>query len=309
MNARAWTAWLLPHLALSLAACGGSERSDATPAGGSDTVPLPSEGCGSTVLAPGSTVLHLTHANLDRQYTLHTPVGFTGKKPVSLIVNMHGFTSNKEQQEAYSGMTPKSDAEGYLVAYPDGVSNAWAAGACCALNDAADDVGFIKAVVADVAAKSCVDLRRVYATGVSNGGSMAHRLACEAADVFAAVAPVSSLNGMTNCAPSRPISLMSFNGTADPIADYNSQIVPSIQAWADRNGCVDGSPKVTFQNGATTCETWSQCSAGVEVTECRSEGEGHCWPGTPLCTLGAYTLDINADDEMWKMFQRHLLPL
>lgn len=296
---------------LAAIACGSGNDSPSD-TGGAGATPLPSEGCSGVALAAGNVTLDLTHAGLARQYLLHTPTGYTGDEPVPLIVNIHGLTSNMEQQELFSGMSPKSDAEGYLVAYPNGIANSWQAGACCANGDDRDDVGFLKAVVADIGKKSCIDLRRVYATGMSNGGFMSHRLGCEASDVFAAIAPVAGVNGVTDCNPPRPVPVLHFHGTLDTLVDYNGTIFPGVrastQAWADRNGCTDTDPEITFQNGATRCETWSHCSGGVKVTLCTSEGEGHCWPGTALCPFGAYTLDINADDEMWKFFQGFSLP-
>ncbi len=119
---------------------------------------------------------------------------------------------------------------------------------------------------------------------------------------------------METCNPSRPVPVIHFHGTADTLVAYEGtaagfpSVAESTRGWAERNGCTDAAPEVTLEQGATTCETWSECDAGVRVTLCTSEGEGHCWPGTNFCPFGDFTLDINADDEMWKVFRDYSLP-
>ncbi len=143
--------------------------------------------------------------------------------------------------------------------------------------------------------------KRVYVTGMSNGGFMSQRLACDLSDRIAAIAPVAGNNVTTSCVPTRPISVMEFHGTADSTVPY-SGTGPTIAAWVDRNGC-DSSPAVTFDSGNARCETYNGCDGGVEVTLCTITGLGHAWPGA----FGG-TSDISATDAMWSFFERYRLP-
>lgn len=129
----------------------------------------------------------LPFGGLTRTYQVHVPASYDGSVVVPLVMDFHGFTSNGGQQAALSGMVQLSDREGFIVAHPDGVNNAWNVGLCCG-NAGIDDVGFIRAVVAAIGAEANVDPQRIYATGLSNGGAISQRLACEAADLFAAAA-------------------------------------------------------------------------------------------------------------------------
>jgi polyhydroxybutyrate depolymerase len=152
---------------------------------------------------------------------------------------------------------------------------------------------------------------------MSNGGFMSHRLGCEAADIFAAVAPVAGKVGIANCAPSRPMPVMAFHGTADGLVAYNSgslsgetpqaTVPETAQNWADRDGCTEG-PTETYRNGTVTCQTWTKCKADVTVTLCTAEGAGHCWPGQAGCPFGASTVDIDASREISKFFRKFSLP-
>lgn len=103
------------------------------------------------------------------------------------------------------------------MVYPDGHGKSWNAGGCCpsATGDKVDDVGFVKAIISALAADACIDLDHVHASGCSNGGAMSFRLACDAADVIAAVAPVDFDTAATPCKPSRPITEIQFRATKD----------------------------------------------------------------------------------------------
>ncbi len=274
----------------------------------------PSSGCTESSLSTGT--FTLAHNGVQYGYDVHLPPGYDGTQPMPLIVNWHGLTSNAGQQAAFSAMNPVADAEGYVVVYPNSPDASWNAGTCCAFNATTrDDVGFARALVNEISSKGCIDRKRVYAMGMSNGGFMSHRLACEAADLFAAVGPVAGKVGIANCSPSRPVPVLHFHGTADSLVAYNTPAlsgeglnVPDTMArWATRNGCRQG-PTQTYQQGTATCQTWSQCNGGSEVRLCTSQDMGHCWPGQPVCPFGAVTSDINASQELAKFFKRFSLP-
>ena len=292
---------------------GDTSTGDTDTAGGTSgdtsTGPL----CPGGGLGPGDHTIPLEHGGQSRSFKLHIPPGYDGADPTPLIVNIHGLTSNPDQQALFSEMNPLSDAEGFLVAYPAGIQNSWNAGACCggAQSQGLDDVGFLRAVVAAIEEVTCVDARRIYATGMSNGGMMTNRLACEASDLFAAFAPVSAVLVQEPCAPARPIPILHFNGTADVLVSYNGGLFQgapaTFAAWAELSGCT-GDPVETFNKGAASCMTYDTCDDGAEVTLCTLTGMNHCWPGNDFCPLPPTNTDISANEAMWEFFQAHPLP-
>src|SRR5262249_33405984 len=160
----------------------------------------------------------------------------------------------------------------------------------------------------------CLDVDRIYATGMSNGGFMSHRLGCELANRIAAIAPVAGVLGVA-CSPSRPMPVMDFHGTADTLVPYNggsqygfASVPDTIAGWAQRNGCTD-TPAVTFSKGDSSCQTYQKCQAGVTVTLCTVQDGGHTWPGgTPYPSLGKTTTDLSATDAMWEFFKQNPMP-
>jgi polyhydroxybutyrate depolymerase len=213
-----------------------------------------------------------------RSYDVYVGKNVHPGAPVPLVVNMHGLNNNPALQAQFSQMNPVADANGFVVVYPAGLNASFNAGNCCGTSSATavDDVDFVRAVVADAESKICIDPKRVYETGFSNGGMMAYELACNAADLFAAVAPTEGDNETTSCHPSRPVPLASFESLADPvITAANSQ--KSAQAWATQVGCTDPSPAQTT-NAGFACQTWSTCSAGAQVWYCTMPGGTHYPP-------------------------------
>ncbi len=279
---------------------------------GDETTGAPVE-CPDGGLGPGDHELELMFDGATRSFLLHVPPSYTGDASTPLIVNFHGLTSNAGQQVLFSQMNGTSDAEGFIVAYPQGIQSSWNAGECCggAQTMGLDDVGFARAVVEDIEAVLCIDPARIYATGMSNGGFMTNRLACEANDLFAAFAPVSAVNVTLECEPARPVAVMMFNGTTDILVPYDGGLYTSapetFDDWALRNGCV-GDPALTFMMGDASCLSYQECDDGVEVTLCTIDPMGHCWPGNAFCPFPPANTDISANDEMWAFFQQHTLP-
>lgn len=267
----------------------------------------------ASLFAPGvHTGIVIDVDGVRRSYDLFVPTSYDPTADAPLVVNFHGLLGWPSQQADFSQFNLTAEAHGMLVAYPEGIGQSFNAGACCgqASSDGVDDVGFARALVADVALKMCVDPQRVYATGMSNGGHMAHRLACEASDLFAATASVAGvLSLVAPCVPSRPISMIQFHGTADTIVSYDGfPNVPNMMAaWAARNGCA-GTPETTFDQGDTHCQTWPGCDAGVEVSLCTIDGGGHCWPGNPACIFGQSTTELHASEVIATMFDAQPLP-
>jgi polyhydroxybutyrate depolymerase len=271
--------------------------------------------CPPATFEPGThSGLELEHDGRTRSYDLYVPPSYDGATRVPLVFNIHGLTSDPAQQAWFSQMNDTADEEGFVVVYPAGVGNSWNAGACCgyAKDEDIDDVAFVRALAEQLQAELCVDADRTYATGMSNGGFLSHRLACEAADVFAAIAPVAGVLGLEpdDCQPARPIPVMHFHGTADTLVPYDGSLVlgfmsvpESFASWAEINGCT-GDPKITFEQGDVTCETFDSCDAAVEVTLCTIAWDAHCWPGNPVCPFGKSTTEIHASVAGAEFFAR-----
>ncbi len=283
-------------------------------------------GCSAGSLGAGDHALSLSHGGAERAFDVHVPASYRAGQPMPLVFYFHPLLMNKEYLKG-TGAPQKADAEGFIAVFAQGIESSWNAGACCGPSNGAggkaavDDVGFVRAMVKEVTSRLCVDEKRVYATGFSNGGFLSNRLACEASDLFAAVAPVSAVNGVeTACTPSRPVPVFAINGTTDTLVPYTGGFFfpgitngtfPSVQqtfaGWRQRNGCTDA-PVVTYSNGNVSCETHAACAGGVEVTQCTVEGGGHCWYGELLCALGTNSFDIVATDATWEFLKRHRLP-
>lgn len=261
-----------------------------------------------TSYAQGSSMKTLQQQGRTRQYTVYAPRSLAGTARVPLVLDFHGSTSSGAQEQAGSGWQQKADAEGFIVVFPDGVGSAWNVGNCCgqALSEMVDDVGFAKAIVSEVSKAACIDPKRVYATGISNGGGLAHRLACEAADVFAAIAAASADLVTDPCTPARPITELSVRGESDTLVAYEGGNTGStgwyspgakgtLDLWKKIDGCTG-----TVAQTLEYCETYSACAAGVEITLCSLPGTGHI--------LYQNSLGFDVPNTAWQMFMRQPMP-
>lgn len=283
---------------------------------------------------PRDEVHLLEVGGLKRQYLLHVPTGYDPARKAPVLVALHGGGGNMRLQadDGRYGLISKSDSAGFLAVFPNGYSAwpggrlaTWNAGACCgsARDKGVDDVAFVRAVVADLQRRYSVDPQRVYATGMSNGGMLAHRLACEAADVFAGVAAVAGTDNTLACKPSRAIPVLHihardddhvlFNGGAGPqafrdeskVTNFTS-VPETIARWVQRNACAPTPTRVLERPGAN-CERYSGCTDGATVQLCVTDTGGHSWPGAETVRRGktAASQAISANDVMWEFFARH----
>lgn len=282
------------------AAAGAGGAAGVSGGGGTDGTPIV---CNAQALAPGDTSETLQHDGQTREYLVHVPASYDGSAAVPLVIDIHGLTSSATAQKGLSGWTAKSDEVGFVLVHPQGLGNSWNGGdLCCGSSQSSgvDDEGFMRAIVTTMSAKACIDPKRVYATGLSNGGAMSHLLACRAADVFAATAPVSMGNGTRPCEPSRPISVILFRGTTDTLVSYNGGAFPSAQAdfdqWKMLDAC-SGQPADTHG----VCKAYTGCAAGTEVTLCTING-GH------VLYSAAESQGAPVPDVVWEAFERQALP-
>ena len=290
----------------------GAGSSSSSSSGGGTT-----QSCTGKVAQPLDKTWTLMSGGVSRTANVHVPVSYDPTKPTAVVLNFHGFTSDAGQQALLTGMTPKADAEGFVVVYPQGLNDSWNAGACCGMSASSqvDDVAFVGDLLDALEAQLCVDAKRVYATGMSNGGFLSHRLACELSDRIAAVAPVAGVLGVPSCNPTRAMPVMHFHGTLDPLVPYNGDaalgfisVPDTFGGWGTRDGCT-GSPVETYRNNDSHCSTYESCGAAATVTLCTVDGGGHTWPGgLPVPSLGYTTTNLSATDAMWAFFTKHPLP-
>ena len=261
-----------------------------------------------------------------RSYRLHVPPGHDASAPAALVVALHGGGGNAAGLEAHIGMDAIADREGFLAVYPDGngrlgeILLTWNSGNCCgyALDEQADDVAFVRALVRQLSTAYAIDADRVYATGISNGGMMSYRLACEASDLFAAVAPVAGALSVA-CDPSEPVSILAIHGTDDqhvlfeggvPMTSFDTheRVDPSVQdtlaLWAWRDGC--SLEPTRDQAGTVIHDAYPDCDSGLSVELLAIEGGGHVWPGgeSPSRTED----ELDASEAIWAFFEAHPKP-
>ncbi len=267
----------------------------------------------------------------ERSYRLHVPAGLDPLAPSALVVALHGGGGNGTNMQPKIGLDAVANRESFLVAYPDGSGRldgyllTWNAGNCCgyALDEQVDDTAFLRAMVEDISHTHSIDRRRVFATGMSNGGMMAYRLACEAADLFAAVAPVAGALNLETCEPSGPVSVLAIHGTADQhvlfeggapaiTVDSHSRIDHSVRYavtfWAARNGCALQAAQT--QVGSVLHEVYSGCEAGSAVELIAVDGGGHAWPGAAKFSPQGDepSQAVDASEAIWAFFEAHPKP-
>ncbi|HJQ82987.1 MAG TPA: PHB depolymerase family esterase, partial [Candidatus Binatia bacterium] len=267
----------------------------------------------AAAIAPGLYDRELQFGGATRNYKMRVPAGYDGSVAVPLVVDLHGFLSNAMQQAGISGMATVAERETFVLVHPNGLNNAWNAGICCG-NRGVDDVGFLRQVVAAVEAEVNVDARRIYATGLSNGGAMTHRLACDAADLFAAAAPMAfpvPFRPLTGCRPSRAIPVLTFMGLTDTLVHYEGGPFPSAPEtfayWRDIDGCGDGAPDQRVEQGLSRCETYTSCTNGVQAGLCSITARS--FGGSPI---DGHVLYLNDDfvlaDVAWSFLKQFTLP-
>jgi polyhydroxybutyrate depolymerase len=186
-----------------------------------------------------------------------------------------------------------ADKEGFVLIDPEGVNKAWNAGSCC--GGAQDDVKYFRDVVAKATAELCIDKKRVYVSGHSNGGAMTYRLACEAADIFAAVAPVCGWMTVSTCNPSRPIPVLAIRGLNDGTVKIDGADA-DINEWLSNDKCAKD--QVTTSG---VCKTYNSCDAGAQVMDCRPRGDHNFFYAN---NPDNYLVPDNA----WPFFKQFSLP-
>lgn len=261
----------------------------------------------------------LTHDGIERDYRLRIPPAAQAGETIPLVFNLHGFGSNALEQEFYAAMNTVADAEGFFVCYANGIDVSWNVG--WDFGSTADDVGFISALIDALSEEYSIDLDRVYSCGMSNGGFMSYRLACELNDRIAAVASVTGSmtpGALGDCEPGRAVPVLEIHGTSDDVVGYNGQDdvsagIPEVLAfWANNNGCdatpvEEELPDLVGTDGSTVTRIeYVNCDEGIDVLHFRVNGGEHTWPSAGI-PIGPTNYDIDASEEIWEFFSRYTL--
>ncbi|MDZ4818099.1 MAG: PHB depolymerase family esterase [Planctomycetota bacterium] len=279
----------------------------------------------------GTTLHTITHAGRERRYLVHLPPMYDRNQRWPLVFSFHGSNSNGQTQLEFTDINPLADREGFIVIYPFGTGDRerlrfWNAGNCCGypVEHDVDDVGFIRSLLDHLQSTLSIHQKRIYATGMSNGGMFAYRLANEMADTFAAIAPVAGVMGFAHANPARPVSVIHFHGSDDEFVPIDGGVGKqsvtgtshfslqyTIDQWRQANHCPAEPVSVTLpsktDHTTTIRTTYGPGDEGTEVVLYLVEGAGHTWPGRPPRPhyLGHSTNSFSANAVMWEFFCRH----
>ncbi len=296
---------------------------------------------GAQAIPEGHVVLTLLVGDLERECLVHLPPGYDKTKPVPLVISFHGGGGTGINAMKETGWSAKADAEGFIVAYPEGVRpdavkppslrnnmQTWndGSGRFYSAEQKIDDVAFIRVLIEKLSVNYAIDQRRIFATGFSNGASMAFRVGAELADRIAAVAPHSGACWSETVKPSRAISLCYLTGTADTLNPLDGgfpklalggkdqggkpkpPVIDSILKWAKTLGCPETPVQDDTKNGVRT-RGFGPGRDGAEVVFITIEGLGHNWAGgvgqAPEFMVGKNTDKLKATDVIWNFFQVH----
>ena len=273
-----------------------------------------------TRLAAGEHRIELRSSSYPRSYLVYIPELADTAQPAPILMSLHGFASNAEQQRTWSGFNALADEFGFIAVYPQGAGFVprWNNGISQFQPvDSLIDVIFFDDLLADMAGRACIDEKRVYATGFSAGGGMAHRLACERADRIAAVGTVAAaISDLPDgCNPSRPVPLMHFHGAEDRIvpiggeAPFLPDIGDWVEGWAERNEC-QASAESELSAGLRLTR-YEDCAGDVAVIYYAIAEGGHTWPGgsldAPQAIVGTTTDEIDASRLLWQFLSQFSL--
>ncbi|MBK8506091.1 MAG: phospholipase [Saprospiraceae bacterium] len=269
----------------------------------------------------------LVSDGLQRTFLLHLPVGYQGQEAIPLVIAMHGGFGSAENLQDQSGLSEVADNQQFAVVYPEGVKGGllnirtWNAGWCCGYSSTTnvDDVGFINTLLDTLLKKYAIDSQRIYATGMSNGGFMSYRLACELSDRIAAIAPVACSMSLSNCEPSRAVPVMHFHsyldssvpyqgGFGDGVSDhYNPPLDSVMDQWSVHNVCQSVRDTLVDDDRYTLIQ-WKNGDCQSEIWQYLTRDGGHSWPGGSKTIIGDPVSEhVNASETMWGFFSQFSL--
>jgi polyhydroxybutyrate depolymerase len=312
--------------------------------------------CGSSDAVPGAHLTCPMPGHVDRAFDLHLPPSWDGTSPLPVIFAFHGGGGNRTAAARVtcpdgdtgnpSCLVPVANSAGFAVVLPDGTGSrplrnirTWNAGGgfdgwnCTsggACRSGIDDMEYLDDLLAQVRRIIPVDDTRIHATGISNGGAISHRWACERAEILASIAPVGGANQFEAVGGTcgGPVALLQIHGTADPCWTYETSersclggendglkvgVPETMEAWRQRNGCQADPVETPFpdadpDDGSTaTLQVWTSCAVDVQLL--RIDGGGHTWPngyaylGTDR--IGRVNRDLDGNNFIVDFFRAH----
>lgn len=287
-------------LVLLASGCAGSSSDSTSTSTVTTSAPttapvVPSAACAGGEDRPKIERIDVTVDDGHRSATVHVPSPPSAPSaPMPVVLSFHGVSGNAAVQQATDGFVKKSDEEGFVVVYPEGLEvglnaqvigiTGWDAG-----DREVDEPAFVSAVLDELESKVCVDTARVFATGFSAGGNIALVVACALPDRIAAVAPVSAAYQPHECRAAPPVPILAFHGLDDIVVPFAGRdtatagnLIPvrdALDAQAERNGC-SGGPKTADLAPTVHSLQWSGCTESTTLIEL--DDHGHAWPGPPM---------------------------
>jgi len=273
-----------------------------------------------------------------REYIVHFPANYTKQVPPALVIILHGGTGNAERMERATKYDQLADDKGFIACYPEAYGGNWNDGREFIQSKASrqniDDVGFISALIYKLEMQYDLDPGKIYVTGVSNGGTMTYRLACELSDKIAAAAAVIANvpeEVYNKCRPSNKVPIIIMNGTDDPLMPYNGGYVTvgkrtrgkvkstedTVNLWVQNNNCDPAAPDkekihkdINDEVNTEKITYKSKDNDGAEVVFYKINNGGHTWPGgpqyLPVMIIGKTSKDVIMEEEIWSFFESHI---
>jgi polyhydroxybutyrate depolymerase len=272
----------------------------------------------------------LMNQGIERTYALYTPSSYTGTSAMPLVIGLHGGHTDPGRFAKTTEFNALADKEGFIVAYPAGVNKNWNDGRNSTTLPKQSDVAFISAMIDDIQKNRKIDSRRIYATGISNGGFMTQRLACELSHQIAAFASVAStipVPLVAQCKPNKPVPVLMINSPADAFVPWEGgnmtrgeggsilSVKQMVTFWRTNNQCLKQdstqSQRASVNDGTTVSISRSSGAQNrSDVVFARIDGGGHSWPGgarQPEMLVGKTTQNLNATQFIWNFFKTHTL--
>ncbi len=272
----------------------------------------------------------LVNQGIERTYVLYTPSSYTSNASAPLVIGFHGGHTTPERFAKTTDFNALAEKEGFIVAYPAGINKNWNDGRDSATLPKQSDVAFVSAMIDDIQNIRKIDSRRIYATGISNGGFMTQRLACQLSNKIAAFASVASTIPAplaAQCKPNKPVPVLMINSPADAFVPWEGgnmtrgeggsilSVKQMVTFWRTNNQCLKQDsiqPQQALTNDGTTVSIsrYSGAQNRADVIFARIEGGGHSWPGgarQPEMLVGKTTQNLNATRFIWNFFKTHTL--
>ncbi len=284
----------------------------------------------SLITKPGSFIFTIKVDSIDRYYKVYIPTKFNFQTSSPVIFAFHGGGGDMNQmsEEKNYNLISKSEelaipivfANGYSV-FPTGRIATWNAGKCCgdARDKKIDDIKLVREVFNSVKNQLKINESEVYAIGMSNGGMISYRLACEAPDIFKKIMAVAGTDNTDNCIPKKPISIFHVHAIDDDHVLFNgghgkaftdkriekitefSSVKFTIEKWLKNNKCSEKKVRV-LDNKDVYCDLYNECAEGTKVKLCATTTGGHSWPGSSKNKSSAA---ISANKLMWEFFKEN----